>query len=755
MSRFYNPFKLLKKISYKKKIIIFSIFISIVPLLLLGIVATRITVTSVQNQVDKGHQAYLKQIDYQLNTLVKNIDELTFELASHHLILKSVSDGLSNISSNDAIETIKTINQYQTYADITLDISVIYEDYDKFYSTESGYLNLSEFVYNDLNEIVTTKFSGSTIVSPFTYPNQDELLFVRPVPTFGKRDGLVVVHIDTERLENSLNQISGNYNGRLIVVDEKKQVILSNNNKDIGTRLNSSTNLYQLLSNPKTFDEEFSFDGINYTPTVLKTDFNNWNIVAMTPENELTEEVDKIIMFTWVLIGIISIIWVIFIFKASDRLYSPLKRIMTNLDYNPKQHDDKTDEFTSLQLFLNENVNTNKQLKNKLDEQNLFIKETVHRQLLLGNLKNEEINHNLEHISIEGPWFYVCVVEIDQIERFKKIYDENERTLMMYALSKMINEIFEPDFSAITVKTQPEQVALIIETQEPNEQTFDNIIKLSDLIREKVLEYLHFSISIAISDARIEYISLKDCYQHALTLLNYRFTMGENITITDKDTNSSKGRNNDLVKLEKLVISNIFQGDLDAAEQYLTEMTEAISENRYTYEIVLGIFAYLIGEIHLFIHEMGYDKSDFFTDDLYEQLHAKNNVDEVKDWLIKDIFQSISKSLSYSKQEQTIKSVINFIHENLETDISLQFLSDEFDMSTSELSKAFKAETGMNFSNYMIEARMNKAKEWLIHSNKPIKEVAERLCYTNVHNFTRVFKKIEGLPPGQFRKKYR
>ncbi|MGN7384690.1 DNA-binding transcriptional regulator AraC [Chlamydia abortus] len=61
----------------------------------------------------------------------------------------------------------------------------------------------------------------------------------------------------------------------------------------------------------------------------------------------------------------------------------------------------------------------------------------------------------------------------------------------------------------------------------------------------------------------------------------------------------------------------------------------------------------------------------------------------------------------------------------------------------------------VNFSTFLIEIRIEQAKEWLIHTDLPIKEIAERLRYTTVHNFTRIFKKMTGTPPGQFRNQYR
>ncbi|WP_100010047.1 AraC family transcriptional regulator [Lentibacillus sediminis] len=749
---------LLKPLSFKRKITLFSILISIVPLLLLGLFSTNTAVNSIQAEVGKSHQAFLKQIDFQLGTFLNSLDELTYQLASDNTVSNSVNSGLTNQSSSEALEVVRTVHQYKTYSDININVSIIYDKFNRVYSTQYGYINKSEFDYRGINEIIASEFNGSTVISPFTYPSQDELLFVRPISDIGEREGWVIIHANTDRLVGLLSQIVEDYSGKLLIVDENEQVVLGSHEEDIGSRINSSTQLYQLLSNPGSFEGIISSGGTDYTPALLESSFNDWNLLAMTPVTALSGVADKIRYLTWGMTALISVVWIIVIIMFSNRLYFPLKKLMTNFPSLSKEPSERTDEFTSLEQFLNNSMETNEQLKNELAEQSSFIKENVERQMLLEGMKIEELNEKTEYLSLQGPWFYVCIVEIDKFSNFRKLYNEKDQSIMMYALSKMVDEISEPTFSNLTVRTKPGHVALVIGVKEADTYTNDVVEEISSIIREKVMEYLGFSVSIAVSSAREGYNSIKECYQHALTLLNYRFTMGNDVTISDKNTDSSGEIDVDVIKLKKSVISSIAHGNFDRAEKSLVELIDLISRKVENYESILGFFAYLIGEVHLFIDEMGYDKNEFFEDDLYQQLNAKNNIEEVKHWLIEDVFHSIAEkkdALLHLKQEQTIKNVIGYIHENIGTDLSLQLVADEFNMSISELSKAFKAQTDTNFSNYVIDLRIERAKGWLIHSNKPIKEISQELCYSNVHNFTRVFKNIEGLPPGQFRKKYR
>jgi AraC-like DNA-binding protein len=70
------------------------------------------------------------------------------------------------------------------------------------------------------------------------------------------------------------------------------------------------------------------------------------------------------------------------------------------------------------------------------------------------------------------------------------------------------------------------------------------------------------------------------------------------------------------------------------------------------------------------------------------------------------------------------------------------------------LSSVFKKETNMSFSEYLSQYRFNMAKKWLVETDMPIKEIAEKLTYNNPQNFIRSFRKQEDMTPGQYRSKY-
>lgn len=70
-------------------------------------------------------------------------------------------------------------------------------------------------------------------------------------------------------------------------------------------------------------------------------------------------------------------------------------------------------------------------------------------------------------------------------------------------------------------------------------------------------------------------------------------------------------------------------------------------------------------------------------------------------------------------------------------------------------SSLFKKETGRNFTDYLTELRMNKAKELLREKDIMVSDVAEMVGYNDLKYFSRLFKKITGISPSDYKKLYK
>ncbi|MDT3393107.1 MAG: AraC family transcriptional regulator [Bacillota bacterium] len=108
-------------------------------------------------------------------------------------------------------------------------------------------------------------------------------------------------------------------------------------------------------------------------------------------------------------------------------------------------------------------------------------------------------------------------------------------------------------------------------------------------------------------------------------------------------------------------------------------------------------------------------------------------------------------SKTEKKQTQLVNNVIYFLENHYREDISLDQLAHENYVSTTYLSKTFKDATTMSPINYLIQLRLENARE-LLHdadATTTVKQVASAVGYDDAYHFSKLFKKYYGVSPSQ------
>lgn len=108
----------------------------------------------------------------------------------------------------------------------------------------------------------------------------------------------------------------------------------------------------------------------------------------------------------------------------------------------------------------------------------------------------------------------------------------------------------------------------------------------------------------------------------------------------------------------------------------------------------------------------------------------------------------------YNSTGKIILSVSDYIKKNYNRDITLELLSKKFVISRCYLSKKFKDITGLGINEFITYIRMTNAEKLLKTTDYSITEIANMCGYNDSNYFTTTFKKIYGLTPLRFSKKF-
>ena len=109
------------------------------------------------------------------------------------------------------------------------------------------------------------------------------------------------------------------------------------------------------------------------------------------------------------------------------------------------------------------------------------------------------------------------------------------------------------------------------------------------------------------------------------------------------------------------------------------------------------------------------------------------------------------------KQENQVEITVNkariILRENSDKNISVETIAEELQVSYAWFRKAFKSYTGMAPGQYLIQLKIQRAKELLSNPSKSIKQIAYDMQFDSAFYFSRLFKEKTGVTPAQYRKK--
>ncbi|MCC3371835.1 response regulator [Cohnella sp. REN36] len=101
-----------------------------------------------------------------------------------------------------------------------------------------------------------------------------------------------------------------------------------------------------------------------------------------------------------------------------------------------------------------------------------------------------------------------------------------------------------------------------------------------------------------------------------------------------------------------------------------------------------------------------------------------------------------------------IRDVKQIVVRQVDGDLRLQTVAEQVNLSPAYLSQLFKTETGMNYSEYVAEARMERAKWLLVHTRLKIYDVARLSGHQSPKHFMLAFKQQVGVTAGDYRDRH-
>ena len=114
-----------------------------------------------------------------------------------------------------------------------------------------------------------------------------------------------------------------------------------------------------------------------------------------------------------------------------------------------------------------------------------------------------------------------------------------------------------------------------------------------------------------------------------------------------------------------------------------------------------------------------------------------------------------AKKSASQQSDQLAQEILEYLKENFcSASISQTAVADHFNISTYSLSRLFKSQFGIGFTEYISTQRIEYAKQLLLTTDQPVSSVASTVGLPNVNYFSRLFKSCVGVPPLRYRNQF-
>lgn len=212
---------------------------------------------------------------------------------------------------------------------------------------------------------------------------------------------------------------------------------------------------------------------------------------------------------------------------------------------------------------------------------------------------------------------------------------------------------------------------------------------------------------------------------------------------------------------EKKMLQVIKEGRVDEIKNLSTlkeeEVASVLSKSSYIRSIKNHVITLITLASRASIEGGLHDEIAFGLHDRFiQKVEDANRIDKVRE-VAKEVLYTFAGKVYQVKNERyskTITSCKEYIYKHLYDNISHDDIANEVELSPKYLSVLFKKEVGITVSDYIQQTKIEEAKKLLAYSKTPISEIYSLLNFNDQSYFTKVFKKVVGVTPKQYREKH-
>ena len=477
-----------------------------------------------------------------------------------------------------------------------------------------------------------------------------------------------------------------------------------------------------------------------------------WRLKAYIPNLMNSGEGDTMSPYVWLLMGIPLAASTILCIYFTFRNHREIQEILMLFKGQKKAGDGEAVYqepvgYKEIMVYADKILNENSRFKEKLTRFECSRKYEILDKLIRNTYGDrEEMVHALTNEDLyiqDGKCAVLCIRYKGSCYRTFVAEDITIKDLVKGLLSELIGQKFE------VFDTSSRETICVLSIDETDMETI--VRDIISGLNVEVAYYYNIEVEIGVGDVVDSMYYMSDSYAHAKDVIRYRETSGQKVYLYSE-----------LIQLEDVyyyprefdekIYNYLVVGKKEEAKEIIHKIYKENFEDNDRKLSVNAIKA-MKGRLKDSMVSL-VEKYDISMDGIPSELNGEQNINEFFDAVYRAAEMIAEKIVNKKKivQQHSAGKIMQYIEENYcDNMLSLKKISSVLGLHENYISNLFRSEYGENLSVFIERQRIEKACELLKKSDMRISDIAQTVGYSTDASFRRVFKKIAGMSPAEYR----
>lgn len=481
--------------------------------------------------------------------------------------------------------------------------------------------------------------------------------------------------------------------------------------------------------------------------------------------------------YVWFILGLMAVIGgIVAMTYISHRHYRPLEQLLERVQTFGQRRNSllkrsaEEDDFAFIDHALESLIEQTNDYEKQQEEGLLYRRTLFFKELLDGTreMTSETLSRESEKLGLALSFEHAVagIVEIDYYESFTATYSPRDQSLLKFTVRSAIQEIAEEAGEKLwTEWVAPNRLGLFYRSRKDGDsgrELAERAAAMADRARSWVEQYLTFTVTFGFGTAVGEARELPVSYAQAVSAADRKLSSGPNRVygFAPQQDSEEEAIRMDALLLNLKEAAQLYRlGNPDWEVQF-NRSFDAMARGAYGKDEIARIVQLFKAQVVREMNEAPAELQEAWRSDGLPQLQAVPEqfewIEEARLALLEPLAEAGSRlqELRSSREQYSTAALVRqyILDHYTDPNLSLAQISEAFDVNMKTLSRIFKEEFGEKFVDYLTKLRIEHAKKLLETTSDSVQNIAEHVGYLYPMSFIRVFKKIVGMTPGDYRK---